>query len=49
MHRKGIISRGKDEIVWMRLSEVFPLSTKVFTKTKSHQSMVITRGEKNYA
>jgi hypothetical protein len=48
VHKKGNISRGKDEIVWMRLSEIFPGATKVFSKT-NEIAVNITKGEKGYA
>jgi hypothetical protein len=49
VHRKGHISRTKDEIVWMRLSEIFRSPTQVYTKKKGAGDITIWKGEKGYA
>ena len=45
VHRKGHMNRTKDEIVWMRLSEIYPKS-RVFTRDREGSNVRIWRGEK---
>lgn len=49
VHRKGHINRTKDEIVWMRLSEIFRSTSQIFTKKKAAGDITIWKGEKAYA
>lgn len=49
VHRKGHINRTKDEIVWMRLSEIFRSTSQIFTKNKTARDITIWKGEKAYA
>lgn len=41
------MNKAKDEIIWMRLSEIFPTTAKVFSRS-CDLKMTVTRGEKNY-
>jgi hypothetical protein len=45
VHRRGHLTKLKDEIVWMRLSEIFSPNAKVFIANRLG-SITITRGEK---
>lgn len=45
VHKKVNLSRSKEEIVWLRLTEIFPpKNMRVFSKSRRTQGLVVTGG-----